>query len=1442
MTRVIEYSVRFLWLLMFTWFTACSGEPRAPTESIGRTSSALTEQKRVNFVLPAGVDFAQVALGANGTLQLDDRVQVLTPNNGFALSTNAGTAGAAISTIGLDTKVGSIVSTAAVSLKDRARVNGSVTSGRSVGQGQDVVITGSTTQNAVLTPVQDLSWNVSFTVGTSDITASSGQSKSVTPGSYRNVTAFSNGTITLNGAGSYYFDKLDIEPNGRFTLNAGQGTILIYVRSTLILRGIMSGASAEKVALAYLGTGPMAVESSFNGTFIAPNASIRFGTGSGTHSGAVLAKNLELDPSVRFTFKPYSRWDQITFNLVPTFSCVDRRTLDAGVSATLGYYNPNTVPVSVPVGSGNRFTTGAENRGQPTSFLPGRSSLDFAVDFGTAQTLTWSLQGTSLPVSRTAPTCSRTASFDSMADTTVSAATPRENFGSSTRLDLGFDSHALVKFDRAAIKQAMGTARTVQKATLEFTRAEGAKRPVSAYMMARTIWTETGATWNCAEDQLSAPDQEACMAGTPWRMKRNAAEEEAELMPWRPRTPERAVAGTWNGDTLSLDVTRDATNLLGKDGTRRGMSWIVMLDPLDGIALSLGSKESALKPKLNLEFTTFPDLGSGGLGSVSFSLDTTLAPNPATAETFPDGVVRNFGGMVGPTGNMTRFVEQEIVVRVATHAEVVAFATRWGGQILGETSPPAGAPEVGINALVRIDSSRANLAGLAGRVRGIDNRPGGAHRLSSQSALATLAAAAQEFVNGMNVGLNFGITPTAPSIEAWMARDIHEGAPDPSYGVTPVPNDNPFLWPGFATCNPALSDPNNPDSPKFCTSEFPDGSPMGQNFAVADAWRALAIAGRLNSGSVNVGIADNGWAPNEDYPPSFINNAYNPSSPLQIQAPYHGDLCVRAGFGVPGNSFGAAGPGGPVANLELLSLRLDSQWSGDDAFRTLRNNGSQLVSASFSGDYNAVGSIFMTDVTRYSDAVMFASAGNRGSNIDAEDCLIADTTGCWEEEDWWPCESDGVICVGGLAYNSEQKHPSSNWGADGQVDYAGLWTPHLQTGADGLIPPAGASTFYVLGGGGTSSATPYIAGIASLIAAARGSVDVAQIQSCLVAGSDRITFGSNGEAIGATRVPDALASVKCVLTGFPDGNLPPRIDIELPLDGATVGRGELTSVRADAFDFESGALRIGWYSDKDGLLSESGTGTNGLVSFRTLGAHVVTARATALLTLPSLPPTTLVQEVTATVNVNVVESPPTATVVNPVADGQSLLPGVIPFAATGNAVGVPNPAHFTWRSVYDADGTLDFDGVVGSSIQQAVTRIGSHTATVTRTDPVSGLTAVATRQYVVQESTDDMVEIIAPLPGVDGWVSVGWDVPTVLRVNTNIDNANIYWQIYANNSWQFLSGEGLDVPWTPNENLDFSCRLPETVLYVTVNSIGHFADAYLPIRMHAGTRNDDCLH
>ena len=74
----------------------------------------------------------------------------------------------------------------------------------------------------------------------------------------------------------------------------------------------------------------------------------------------------------------------------PTLSCV--WTSNTGLTAVFGFNNSSTSTVVAPLGSLNGFSPSPADRGQPTTFPPGRVTSAFTVAWNSGS-LTWSLLG-----------------------------------------------------------------------------------------------------------------------------------------------------------------------------------------------------------------------------------------------------------------------------------------------------------------------------------------------------------------------------------------------------------------------------------------------------------------------------------------------------------------------------------------------------------------------------------------------------------------------------------------------------------------------------------------------------------------------------------------------------------------------------------------------------------------------------------------------------------------------------------------------------------------------------------------------------------------------------------------------------------------------------------------------------------------------------------------
>lgn len=148
----------------------------------------------------------------------------------------------------------------------------------------------------------------------------------------------------------------------------------------------------------------------------------------------------------------------------------------------------------------------------------------------------------------------QTVTLPAVADTTISEANPNKNYGSQATLVLKQGGNrVLVRFDPAAIATAVGSG-SLATATLRLYIGGNsgnwgtAGRTVDVYRV-DAAWTETGATWNCAND--SNPGRSTPDCATQWNG--GTAEEEA--------TDTVVITGSSAG-WVQFDVTADVQAVL----------------------------------------------------------------------------------------------------------------------------------------------------------------------------------------------------------------------------------------------------------------------------------------------------------------------------------------------------------------------------------------------------------------------------------------------------------------------------------------------------------------------------------------------------------------------------------------------------------------------------------------------------------------------------------------------------------------------------------------------------------------------------------------------------------------------------------------------------------------------------------------------------------------
>jgi len=189
---------------------------------------------------------------------------------------------------------GSLFGRGNVALMSGAHVSGSVVVGGTL-QRQDRVVIDGALASPGFVPEHRLDFRVTFPVTTQDANLEPGQTRNISPGSYRSAFIKTGATLVL-APGVYRFDSLRLEPNARLQLASGAQTT-VYVRQELYDKGIIASPVGQPplLLLGYFGTSDATIEASFRGALIAPSAKIVLGTDQGgRHEGAFFGKRVEL--------------------------------------------------------------------------------------------------------------------------------------------------------------------------------------------------------------------------------------------------------------------------------------------------------------------------------------------------------------------------------------------------------------------------------------------------------------------------------------------------------------------------------------------------------------------------------------------------------------------------------------------------------------------------------------------------------------------------------------------------------------------------------------------------------------------------------------------------------------------------------------------------------------------------------------------------------------------------------------------------------------------------------------------------------------------------------------------------------------------------------------------------------------------------------------------
>jgi hypothetical protein len=239
------------------------------TASDGITSSSVTQVVTVRPGIFANLD-----------LELRDRSRTtLVTGTPAAISNRGGF----LTQVGSDATSGDILSVARVALLDRGHVVGSITTQGTLTRGNQSTVTQTIRTNTpvALPPFPTLAGVVFPPPVGMDRFVNPGPPTTLAPGSYRNVTVNTGGTLNLS-TGDYFFLGLTLNSGGTVRVNDAAGPVRVFIMNSLAYRTsfVHQNGTLADVFVGYVGTQSSTIEAPYLGTFIAPNASIQMGTSS----------------------------------------------------------------------------------------------------------------------------------------------------------------------------------------------------------------------------------------------------------------------------------------------------------------------------------------------------------------------------------------------------------------------------------------------------------------------------------------------------------------------------------------------------------------------------------------------------------------------------------------------------------------------------------------------------------------------------------------------------------------------------------------------------------------------------------------------------------------------------------------------------------------------------------------------------------------------------------------------------------------------------------------------------------------------------------------------------------------------------------------------------------------------------------------------------------